>query len=68
MLMISGLYLLAMAFAGDLINYFGGEWGASVSIGFLVLSSIVLLALLMTDTLRRQVKVSIAKNFFANRY
>lgn len=64
MLMIAGLYLLAMAFAGYLINYFGGEWGASVSIGFLVLSSIVLLALFMTDALRRQVKVFIAKNFF----
>jgi putative PEP-CTERM system histidine kinase len=68
MLMIAGLYLLAMASAGYLINYFGGEWGASVSIGFLVLSSIVLLALFMTDALRRQVKVFIAKNFFANRY
>ena len=68
MLMIAGLYLLTMAAAGYLINYFGGEWGASISIGFLVLSSLVLLALLMTDTLRRQVKVFIAKNFFANRY
>ena len=68
MLMIAGLYLLVMAFAGYVINYIGGEWGRLVSVAFLVLSSVVLLVLLMTEKLRRQVKVFIAKNFFANRY
>ncbi|GAA5135448.1 XrtA/PEP-CTERM system histidine kinase PrsK [Thalassotalea piscium] len=68
MLMIAGLYLLVMALAGYLINYFGGKWGDLVSIGFLVLSSIVLIALLITESLRRNVKVFIAKNFFANKY
>lgn len=68
MLMIAGLYLLTMAVAGYLINYLGGEWGTAISIGFLALSIMVLVALLITDNLRRQVKVFIAKNFFANRY
>ena len=68
MLMIAGLYLLVMAFAGYVINYFGGEWGSLVSIGFLILSGIVLAVLLITESLRRQVKVFIAKNFFANKY
>ncbi|GHE89306.1 XrtA/PEP-CTERM system histidine kinase PrsK [Thalassotalea profundi] len=68
MLMIAGLYLLVMAIAGYLINYFGGKWGDVVSIGFLVLSGIVLVALLITESLRRNVKVFIAKNFFANKY
>ena len=68
MLMIAGLYLLVMALAGYLINYFGGKWGDFVSIGFLVLSGIVLVALLVTESLRRNVKVFIAKNFFANKY
>lgn len=68
MLLIAGLYLLVMAFAGYAINYFGGEWGTLVSVSFLMLGGVVLAALLMTETLRKQVKVFIAKNFFANKY
>jgi putative PEP-CTERM system histidine kinase len=68
MLMIAGTYLLLMALAGYVINYIGGEWGSLVSIGFLMLSGIVLIALLITESLRRRVKVFIAKNFFANKY
>jgi putative PEP-CTERM system histidine kinase len=68
MLMIAGLYLLFMAVAGYLINYFGGEWGQLVSFGFFILGSIVLGVLLLTETVRRQVKVFISKHFFANKY
>lgn len=68
MLMIAGAYLLLMSFTGYVINYLGGEWGGLVSIGFLMLSGIVLVALLITESLRRRVKVFIAKNFFANKY
>jgi len=68
MLMIAGLYLLLMAVAGYLINYFGGEWGQLVSFGFFILGSIVLAVLLITETFRRQVKVFISKHFFANKY
>ncbi|MDO6425463.1 PEP-CTERM system histidine kinase PrsK [Thalassotalea sp. 1_MG-2023] len=67
-LMMAGLYLLIMALAGYVINYVGGEWGSVVSIGFLMLSGVVLVALLITESLRRKLKVFIAKNFFANRY
>ncbi|GHF99437.1 XrtA/PEP-CTERM system histidine kinase PrsK [Thalassotalea marina] len=67
-LMMAGVYLLVMAFAGYVINYIGGEWGSVVSIGFLMLSVIVLVALLITESLRRKLRVFIAKNFFANRY
>jgi putative PEP-CTERM system histidine kinase len=68
MLMIAGIYLLVMSFAGYIINYLGGEWGSVVSIGFLILSGLVLVALLITESLRRKLKVFIAKNFFANKY
>jgi putative PEP-CTERM system histidine kinase len=68
MLMIAGLYLLVMAFAGYVINYIGGEWGSVVSIGFLMLSALVLVALFITESLRRKLKVFIEKNFFANKY
>jgi putative PEP-CTERM system histidine kinase len=68
MLMIAGVYLLVMAFAGYVINYLGGEWGSVISVGFLMLSGLVLVALLITESLRRKLKVFIAKNFFANKY
>lgn len=68
MLLIAGVYLLIMAFAGYLINYIGGEWGNLVSITFLMLGGVVLIVLLMTESLRRKVKVFIAKHFFANKY
>ena len=67
-LMMAGIYLLVMALAGYVINYIGGEWGSFVSIGFLIFSGVVLVTLLITDTLRKKLKVFIAKNFFANRY
>jgi len=68
MLMISGLYLLLLALAGYVINYFGGAWGDIVSIAFVILGGTVLAALLVTEKLRREVKVFITKHFFANKY
>ena len=68
MLMISGAYLLLLALAGYAINLIGGEWSAVISIVFLGLGGTVLAALLMTERLRREVKVFIAKHFYANKY
>jgi len=68
MLMIAGLYLVVMAVVGYVLSYLGGKWGSIFSVGFLVLGGIVLVALLATETLRRNIKVFIAKNFFANKY
>jgi len=68
MLLISGLYLLLLALAGYVINYFGGAWGSVISIVFLLLGGAVLAALLMTERIRSEVKVFITKHFFANKY
>ncbi len=68
MLFIAGGYLLVMALAGYIINFIGGEWGNFLTVIFLVPASFVLFALIITDTLRRKVKVFITKNFFANKY
>ena len=68
MLLISGLYLLLLAIAGYVINYFGGAWGDVISIAFIILGGSVLAALLITERLRREVKVFITKHFFANKY
>ncbi|MCJ8321075.1 MAG: PEP-CTERM system histidine kinase PrsK [Colwellia sp.] len=68
LLMISGGYLLLLALAGYVINYIGGEWGQVISIAFFILGGTVLTALIMTEKLRREVKVFITKHFFANKY
>ena len=57
-----------MAIVGYILSYLGGKWGSVFSIGFLVLGGVVLVVLLATEKLRRNVKVFIAKNFFANKY
>ena len=68
MLLISGVYLLLLAIAGYAINFFGGTWGNVISIAFILLGGSVLAALLITERLRREVKVFITKHFFANKY
>jgi len=68
MLLISGVYLLLLAIAGYVINYFGGAWGDVISIAFVILGGSVLAALLITEKVRREVKVFITKHFFANKY
>ena len=68
MLLMSGIYLLLLALAGYVINYFGGAWGDVISILFVIFGGSVLAALLITERLRREVKVFITKNFFANKY
>lgn len=68
MLLISGVYLLLLAIAGYVINYFGGAWGGVISVAFILLGGGVLAALLITEKLRREVKVFITKHFFANKY
>ena len=68
MLLISGGYLLLLSIAGYIINYLGGAWGNVISIAFVILGGYVLAALLITERLRKEVKVFITKHFFANKY
>lgn len=68
MLLISGGYLLLLSIAGYIINYMGGAWGNVISIAFVILGGTVLAALLITERLRKEVKVFITKHFFANKY
>lgn len=67
-LMITGMYLLIMALVGYTLNYLGGRWGNMFSVAFLVMGGLVLAGLLITEKLRREVKVFITKHFFANKY
>ncbi|MFD2165569.1 XrtA/PEP-CTERM system histidine kinase PrsK [Thalassotalea euphylliae] len=68
MLMIAGVYLLVLASAGYLLRLIGGQWGDVLSIVFALLGLSVLATLLLTERLRREVKVFITKHFYANKY
>lgn len=67
-LVLSGLYLILLAFSGYVIRYIGGQWSDLLSIIFMALGSLVLFSLLITSSLRNKVKVFISKHFFANKY
>lgn len=67
-LLLSGLYLLALAGAGYLVRLLGGDWGKAVQTAF-VFAGLVLLALLFgSGAVRSRIRVFIGKNFFSYRY
>ena len=64
----AGIYLLAMATAGYFIRYYGGTWGGTVQIAFLVGSGVLLIVLLFSGNIRAQIRVLLSKHFFSYRY
>ncbi len=67
-LVAAGLYLLAMAAGGFLIAASGTTWGLQFQLIFLVAAVALLLFALFSVSLRRRLKVFIAKHFYSNRY
>ena len=67
-LMVSGLFLLAMAALGYGLRTFGTSWGGVLQWIILFASASVLLVLLGSGHVRAQVRVLINKHFFSHRY
>jgi putative PEP-CTERM system histidine kinase len=67
-LLISGIYLLAVAAAGYWVRYFGGTWGTTVQIAFLFAAALLLGFVLTSGSLRARLRVFISKHFFSYRY
>ena len=67
-LIATGIYLLAMGIAGHYIAVFGEQWGRVAQIIFLVGAAVVLLVLLLSGTIRAQVRVFFSKHFFNYAY
>ena len=67
-LLISGVYLLAVAAAGYWVRYFGGTWGTTVQIAFLFAAVLLLAVVLSSGSLRARLRVFISKHFFSYRY
>ena len=67
-LLISGIYLLAVAAAGYWVRYFGGTWGTAVQVAFLFASVLLLGLVVASGSLRARLRVFISKHFFSYRY
>jgi putative PEP-CTERM system histidine kinase len=63
-----GLYLLLMAAGGYVIRLYGGTWSRIAQLVFFTGAGIVLVSLVASATLRRQLRVFIAKHFYRNKY
>jgi putative PEP-CTERM system histidine kinase len=67
-LLLSGVYLLAVAAAGYWVRFFGGTWGTTVQIAFLFAAALLLGLVLSSGSLRARLRVFISKHFFSYRY
>jgi len=67
-LFVSGAFVLAVAAAGYLVRYFGGEWGAALQVE-LVFAAVLAVALVATSgRFRSRLRVFVSKHFFSYRY
>jgi putative PEP-CTERM system histidine kinase len=68
LLMVAGGYLFLMAMVGYFVKYIGGEWGATIQLVLIVLSTALLMTLFLSNNLRMKIRVFITKHFFANQF
>jgi putative PEP-CTERM system histidine kinase len=67
-LLVVGFYLLASASAAVLLRTVGGDWGYPFQVTFLFGSFLALAALLLSETARAALKMSVRKSFGGLRY
>ncbi len=67
-LIMAGLYLLAMGAAGYYVRFFGGEWGEVFQVLILAGGLIGLAVLATSSTVRNRVRVALLRNFFEYKY
>lgn len=67
-LLMSGVFLLAVAGAGYLVRYVGGDWGRALQIEFLFSALLFLVLVVTSGRFRAALKVFVSKHFFSYRY
>ena len=67
-LLLGGGYLLFVSAVGYYVRFFGGSWGRALQLAVLFGAVLFLAVLLMSQTARAQLRVFVAKNFFAYRF
>lgn len=68
LLMVAGAYLFIMALAGYFVKFIGGQWGATIQVVLIALSTALLMTLFLSNSLRMKIRVFITKHFFANQF
>jgi len=64
----AGIYLTAVGFLGNYLRNTGGVWSFPIQSIVVFTSLVALLVFLVSDRVRRWIRVSIAKHFFENKY
>lgn len=65
---VVGIYLLLMALGGYYVRAVSGNWGVIGQIVFVALATVLLVAMVVSEPLRRRLKVFIHKHFYRNKY
>lgn len=68
LLMVAGAYLFFMALAGYFVKFIGGQWGPTIQVILIALSTALLMTLFLSNSLRMKIRVFITKHFFANQF
>jgi putative PEP-CTERM system histidine kinase len=67
-LLVSGLFLLAVAAAGYFVRFVGGEFGKVLQIEFLFAALLLFAIAVFSGSFRSKLKVFVSKHFFSYRY
>ena len=67
-LLAVGIYIIGFGLAGEGMKYFGGGFQQAIIMTAVILAGLMLLVILLSDTVKRNVTVFIHKNFFHNKY
>ena len=67
-LLVSGVFLLAIAGAGYIVRYFGGDWGRALQIELLFAAVVFVLLVATSGRFRSRLRVFVSKHFFSYRY
>jgi len=67
-LVVSGAFLLAIAAAGYLLRYLGGDWGRALQIELVFAALFAMVLVASSGSFRSKLKVFVSKHFFSYRY
>ncbi|MCU4675575.1 PEP-CTERM system histidine kinase PrsK [Catenovulum sp. 2E275] len=68
LLFAAGIYISIMAVTGFYIKSIESQWSGMIQTVFIVLAFVVLFALFISESIKRNFKVFLEKNFYANRF
>ncbi|NNF48782.1 MAG: PEP-CTERM system histidine kinase PrsK [Woeseiaceae bacterium] len=65
---VIGGYLIVAGIAGQIVRYYGREWGDAAQAVLLYAALVAVLLLILSDRYRNTLRVFVAKHFFEGRY